>query len=197
TSSRKTAIELWHTSIPEGDRIQLAKTLFCVENPPGTEHVAGSQDQLGMLLPGISKLTYDNGFWPVDIKTVLDDKILSFVERHIWLVALPLRKDGYSPYTGKDVTAEKAARLARATEEIWEGIAAFDVEKWGRATTESFEAQIAMFPNMLSPEMKATVEEYRDVASGWKVTGAGGGGYMVFVSEHPIANAIQVQACRA
>ena len=33
TSSRKKAIELWQSRIPVGDRKQLAKLLFCVENP--------------------------------------------------------------------------------------------------------------------------------------------------------------------
>lgn len=36
TSSRKKAIELWQTAIPAGNREQLAKLLFCVDNPPGT-----------------------------------------------------------------------------------------------------------------------------------------------------------------
>ena len=36
TSSRKKAIELWQTQIPVGNREELAKLLFCVENPPGT-----------------------------------------------------------------------------------------------------------------------------------------------------------------
>ncbi|MDR2233632.1 MAG: adenylyltransferase/cytidyltransferase family protein, partial [Tannerella sp.] len=33
TSSRKKAVELWQTDIPEGDKEKLAKTLFCFENP--------------------------------------------------------------------------------------------------------------------------------------------------------------------
>ena len=196
TSSRKKAIELWHTAIPEGDRIQLAHTLFCVENPPGCAQVAGSQDQLGMLLPGFNKLFYDNGYWPTAIESMTDRETLEFIEGHLWLVALPLRREGYSPFDNQQVTAEGARRLAAATEEIWTAVGRRDAKAWGKATTASFEAQIAMFPAMTTPEIAETIEHYRGTALGWKVTGAGGGGYLVVVSEQPIANALRVHACR-
>lgn len=37
TSSRKKAIDLWQTQIPAGNREELAKLLFCVDNPLGTK----------------------------------------------------------------------------------------------------------------------------------------------------------------
>ncbi|MBO4620688.1 MAG: adenylyltransferase/cytidyltransferase family protein [Victivallales bacterium] len=197
TSSRKKAVELWHTSIPAGDRVQLAHTLFCVDNPPGTVNISGSQDQLGILLPGFNKLNYDNGYWPVSIDSLTDNETLEFIERHLFLVALPLRQDGYTPLAKTHVTAEGARRLAEATETIWAAVQAKDVKAWGRATTASFEAQIAMFPSMMSPEMAETIEQYRGTVCGWKITGAGGGGYLVVISETPIAHAIQVHACRS
>ena len=45
--------------------------------------------------------------------------------------------------------------------------------------------------------MTEAIEKYRDVAFGWKITGAGGGGYWVMISEKPIPNAIRIHACRA
>ena len=197
TSSHQKAVELWHTAIPEGDRVQLAHTLFCVENPPGTVNVSGAQDQLGILLPGFNKLNFDNGYWPVSIESMTDSATLEFLETHLYLVALPLRRDGYTPFANQQVTAEGVKRLASATEAIWSAVKAKDVKTWGRATTASFEAQIAMFPAMMSPEMAETIEQYRDVAWGWKVTGAGGGGYLVVVSERPIENALRIRACRS
>ena len=197
TSSHQKAVELWHTAIPEGDRVQLAHTLFCVENPPGTTSVSGSQDQLGILLPGFNKLDYDNGFWPVAIESITDRETLEFIERHLYLVALPLRRDGYTPFAGMKVTAEGVRRLAVATEAIWEAVKRHDVVAWGKATTESFEAQIAMFPAMMSPEMEETIKQYRGTVCGWKITGAGGGGYLVVISKTPISHAIQVSVCRS
>ncbi|MCQ2404314.1 MAG: adenylyltransferase/cytidyltransferase family protein [Lentisphaeria bacterium] len=196
TSSRQKAIELWHTAIPEGDRVQLAHTLFCVENPPGTVNVAGSQDQLGMLLPGFNKLNYDGDYWPASIESLCDEETLRFLEEHVYLLGLPLRRDGYSPYEGMTLQAALASALATATQSIWDAVKARDVVAWGRATTASFQAQLAMFPKMMSPEMSEAIERYRGVACGWKITGAGGGGYLVLISEKPIPNAIRVHVCR-
>ena len=63
------------------------------------------------------------------------------------------------------------------------------------ATTASFKAQIAMFPSMLTPEAKETIEAYRNDILGWKITGAGGGGYLVMITDKEIPNTIQVHAC--
>lgn len=62
TSSRKKAIELWQTDIPDGDKEKLARTLFCFENPPGTQYVSGSQDSLGITMPGLNKFHYEGGY---------------------------------------------------------------------------------------------------------------------------------------
>jgi len=148
------------------------------------------------MMPGFNKLNYDNGYWPKSIDSILDNETLKFFESHIWLVALPLRRDGYTPFTETHISAEGAKRLAEATEAIWSAVKAHDAAAWGRATTEAFEAQTAMFPSMISPEMTEAIQQYKDVALGWKITGAGGGGYWVLISEKPVPNAIQIHACR-
>ena len=93
TSSRKKAIELWQTDIPEGDKEKLAKTLFCYENPPGTPYISGSQDSLGIVMPGLNKYEYNGEYWPESIESVLEDDILSWIEKVIWLLPLYPRAD--------------------------------------------------------------------------------------------------------
>ena len=193
TSSRKKAIELWQSEIPVGDPEQLAKTLFCVENPPGTERISGSQDQLGLLMPGLNKLNYDNGYWPVSIDSVLDDGILNFVEKNLWLVQLPQREDNYDVFANMNVNPASSRKLAETTSAVWQAILKKDVKAWGENTCAAFEAQLEMFPNMITESAKNVIDSYKDIARGWKLTGAGGGGYLCLISDKAIPNAIQIR----
>ena len=196
TSSRKKAIDLWQTQFPVGDREQLARLLFCVENPPGTKAVSGSQDQLGLLLPGLNKLNYDNGYWPVSIESVTDDAVLNFIADKLWLVALPQRQRDYDVLANTSVNPVSSKKLADATERCWQAMLNGDAKGWGEATRTCFEAQLEMYPNMLTADVSEAVGRYRSGAYGWKLTGCGGGGYLILVSDGEIPNAIKVQPCR-
>ena len=197
TSSRKKAIELWHTNIPEGDKEMLARTLFCFENPPGTKYVSGSQDSLGIVLPGLNRFHYSNGdYWPEKIEKVVADDILEWIEQRVWLVPLYPRKSSYDVLAGTCINEEYAESLSVASEACWRAILNKDAEGWGRALVASFEAQLKMFPNMAPVEVREALEPYRSQVLGWKLSGAGGGGYLVFVSEKPVKNAIQIRIRR-
>ena len=55
------------------------------------------------------------------------------------------------------------------------------------------EAQIRLFPKMMTPDVRAAIKQYGTQATGWKLSGAGGGGYLVLVSERAIPGAIQIK----
>ena len=55
-----------------------------------------------------------------------------------------------------------------------------------------FEAQVRMFPNMMNAGVAELIAKYKDKALGWKLSGAGGGGYLILVSEKPIENGSQI-----
>lgn len=193
TSSRKKAIELWQTDIPEGDKEKLARTLFCFENPPGTKYVSGSQDSLGIVLPGLNRLYYNGDYWPESIESITDRELLGWIEERLWLVPLSPRHAEYDVLANTRINEADAKRLSQAAEVCWQALKAKDVIAWGRAASDSFEAQVAMFPNMIVPEVLTTLESYKSSVLGWKISGAGGGGYLVLVSEQPIEKAIQIR----
>ena len=195
TSSRKKAIELWQTQIPAGNREQLAKLIFCVENPPGAKTVSGSQDQLGILLPGLNKLNYNNGYWPVSIESITGDETLKYIAEHLYLLQLPQRKRNYDVLGNTNINSVSAQKLADATERCWVAMKAHDTIEWGKATTDCFAAQLEMYPAMSTSEVQAAIDQYHDQAYGWKLTGAGGGGYLILISDAPIPNAIKVIPC--
>jgi len=71
-----------------------------------------------------------------------------------------------------------------------------DIKAFGTAFRRSFEAQIAMFPHMVDEEIMATISRYKDKAWGWKLSGAGGGGYIILVSDLPVEGAMQIRIRR-
>ena len=196
SSTRRHAIELWHTDVPPGDKEHLAKLLFCFENPPGSKIIAGSQDALGIILPSLNKLEYDGEYWPKHITSVDDEATLSWIERHLYLVTLEPRESGYDVLDQTRINERLANDLADAAEQCWNSILNYDLKSFGKYFRASFEAQIAMFPGMIDDFILRTIDKYKDRAYGWKLSGAGGGGYLILVSEKPISGAMQIKIRR-
>lgn len=202
SSTRKAAIELWKTQIPDGNRELLAKTLFCFENPPGTKEVAGSQDAIGLVFPGLNRIFYGepNSYWPSNIETLTIEETLSWLEAHLWLLPLGQREDGYSVLENTHIGKESATALANAANALFQAALNQDAITLGQSMTASFEAQIAMFPNMTSDHINQTINEIYAMhpwVLGHKLSGAGGGGYLVLFAEHPIPNTLQIKIRRA
>lgn len=196
TSTRKKAIELWRTTLPGGNPEQIAKVLFACENPPGTTEVAGSQDAIGIVFPGLNKLHYAGHYWPDHIQSVHDEAIMSWLEHHLYLVPLGPRASAYAVLAETRITPASALALAQAAEQVWTAALRRDLPAFGEHFQKSFAAQIEMFPHMMDAGIWQTIHQYRERALGWKLSGAGGGGYLVMVAEQPIAGAIQVKIRR-
>lgn len=197
SSTRRKAIELWHTEIPSGDKEKLAKTLFSYDNPPGTEVISGSQDALGIVLPGLNKLDYRGEYWPCTIHSIVEESILRFLEAHLFLVTLGPRTSAFSVLEGTKIDSAGAKRLAEAADDCWKAIISKNLAAFGVAFTRSFDAQAAMFPNMVDEGIRNIVERYRSRAQGWKLSGAGGGGYLILVSDKEIENTIRIKVRRS
>lgn len=197
SSTRRNAIDLWGSQLPLGDPAKLAKILFCYDNPPGKQEISGSQDSIGIVFPGLAKADYNGEYWPKKIDTNHEEDILSFAENLFYLLPLGPREDGYSVLSNTHISTEGAKALAVATERCWEALLAKNAVKFGQHFRESFEAQIAMFPNMVNPSILGLIETYRDRTLGWKISGAGGGGYLILVSERPIEDTLRVVVRRA
>ena len=196
SSSRRRAIELWQTDIPAGDREKLAKILFAFENPPGTEIFAGSQDSIGIVFPGLNRLDYAGNYWPKKITAQPDEKILDWLERHLYLISLGQRVAGFDVFNGKSITPPKVRALADAANGCWNAMQKLDLAEFGRQFRASFEAQVALFPAMSNPAIRKMIRQYEKNALGWKLSGAGGGGYLVLVSATPVPGALQLKIRR-
>lgn len=191
TSTRRTALKLWGQRLPVGPLEKTAWTLFCCDNPPGRELISGSQDAIGIVYPGLARAHYSGAYWPDRIEHVLTEDVLRFIETHLYLLPLGPRGPEFDVLGDTHIDASRARALAIATDQCWDAISAADPRAFGKALTAAFDAQIEMFPRMVTAAVLDTIEQVRGHASGWKVSGAGGGGYLIAASEKPIDKAIR------
>lgn len=195
-STRNHMRELWGAKIPPGNYEKLAKILFCYDNPPGTKIISGAQDSIGLVFPGLAYAYFDGGYWPKYFEHRLDESLLCFVENALYLIPLGPRYADFDVMANTFFDRAHAKALADATEENWNAILNQDIVKFGNTLRAMFDAQVAMFPAMMNERVTEVINKYRDRALGWKLTGAGGGGYLILASDKPIPHAVRVIARR-
>jgi len=196
SSTRVKALDLWGPRLPAGDPEKLAKILFCYDNPPGKPFISGSQDTIGIVYPGLNISHYAGEYWPARIESLHDEAAIQFVERSLYLVPLGPRGKEYDVLSKTFISRDGAKALADAALSCWDAILRQDLPAFGRSFRAAFEAQIAMFPLMFNDAVAEMIAAYRERALGWKLSGAGGGGYLILVSDQPIEKAIRIHIRR-
>ncbi len=194
TSTRKKAIELWNNHLPMEKPEKLAKTLFRYDNDPGTKEVSGSQDSIGITMPGINRFYYEKGkYWPSKFDTISDLQTIRWLEDKLYMITLWPRPDGYNVLANTHINSTNVRKLAEAADLTWEGLEARDLTIFCKGFLNSFHSQVRMFPAMINPAIENIIDQYRKVASAWKLSGAGGGGYLILISEKNIPNAFRIK----
>jgi glycerol-3-phosphate cytidylyltransferase-like family protein len=196
SSTRRVAVDLWGPRLPVDNLEKLSRILFCCDNPPGTKYVSGAQDTIGIVYPGLARSDYDGDYWPTEVEHVVDESILHFVEQALYLRPLGPRGAEYDVLKDTHISPEGARALAEAAADCWQAILEQDIQAFGETLRRSFEAQIAMFPSMVNDRVRELIAQYEDQALGWKLSGAGGGGYLILVSDKPIARGLRVHVRR-
>ncbi len=193
SSTRAAAMELWGSALPVTEDLeQQARILFRYDNPPGSEYVTGSQDALGIVLPGLNRLYYSGGHWPERIDRTLSDGVLGWLEDRLYLVASPNRAEHFDVLGGTQLDAEKVRRYAQAVDRCYDALTARDLSALAEGFNEAFRNKAALFPRTLSNGMDEFIRPYQAQALGCSLSGCGGGGYVVVLSETPIENAVRV-----
>ncbi|MCK3684444.1 adenylyltransferase/cytidyltransferase family protein [Maribellus sp. YY47] len=193
TSSRKVALELWGDRYPEGDPVRNAQLLFGAENPPGSEYIAGTQDHIGLLLPGISRLDYDGKFWPKHIENTIDTETCNWLSSVLNFAPLQPRPEGYDPIQKRNLDSKIIRRLGESGKACYEAILKKDVHQLGESMKATFLAWSEMLPytvpGWVMQEMEAN---YFPKYSG-AITSGSGGGYVVFPSEEEIEGTFKIK----
>ena len=193
TSSRNVAIELWGNQLPQGDPVRNAKLLFGAENPPGSEYISGSQDQLGLLVPGISRLDYNGTYWPENIENTVDRETCDWLSRVLHLVPLQPRPEGYNPILEKNLEIQLVKRLADSGVYCFEAIQKKDVTLLGEAMKETFLTWRKMLPGTVPDWLMEEMETNYFPGYTGAITSGSGGGYIIFPSEKEIDGTLKIK----
>ena len=193
TSSRNVAIELWGNQLPEGDPLRNAKLLFGAENPPGSEYISGSQDQIGLLVPGISRLDYNGSFWPQNIENTVDRETCEWLSGVLNLVPLQPRPEGYNPILEKNLEISLVKRLADSGMNCFEAIQKKDVAMLGEAMKETFLTWRSMLPGTVPDWAMEEMEANYFPRYPGAITSGSGGGYIIFPSEKEVEGTLKIK----
>ncbi len=196
TSTRNAAKKIWPYELPLQKSEKVAEILFKFENEPGSEIISGAQDAIGMCLPGLNRHYYDGKYWPQKFEAIHDNDILNWLEDHIYMVLLWPRPNGLDLLKKTHILHDNVKHLTDAAENCWQAIKNKDLDKFASAFLDSFQAQVRMFPAMVNDKVKEAIAKYRHQAKAWKLAGAGGGGYLILVSDRPIKDAMRIKIRR-
>jgi len=153
--------------------------------------VSGSQDSIGITMPGINRFFYDEGkYWPSKFETISDVSIIKWLEERLYMVTLWPRPADFVVLENTNISADNVKRLTDAAEMAWDGLIRKDLSLFTKGFSSSFNSQVTMFPRMMTEKIAKVIDSHRDKALAWKLSGAGGGGYLILISEKEIPNAI-------
>jgi cytidyltransferase-like protein len=193
TSSRKVAINIWGNQYPSGNPLNNAKILFGAENPPGSKYIAGSQDQIGLLNPGISRLFYNGDYWPEKIESTIDKETCEWLSTVLHLIPLDPRPDGYDPIKEKNLIFGNIKELGEAGEQCWQSIIKKDIVGLGKSMTKTFYAWKKILPCTVPDIIMKEMETNYFPNYYGAITSGSGGGYIVVVSDNEIDGAIKIR----
>jgi hypothetical protein len=198
--TRNVALELWHGVLPAGDPQQLVQQLYEAENQ-GKAEPSGSQDMIGLVYPGISRLDYDfahrGGVFPRHIESNNDPQVAAWLGRVIHILAVNQRPEGYNPLETKNLDPGWIARLGQSGRDCYDAILARDTAGLGASLNECMRCWEAILPGTvrhrtIQIDLPGLLRHYQSRYPGAMYSGCGGG-YLYVVSEEPVPGAFRVK----
>ncbi len=199
SGTRKVAQRVWGQRLPAGEPAALVRQLYAAENE-GKSEPSGSQDMIGLIYPGISRLDYDaaveGGVFPAHIESCTDPRAAAWLEKVIHFLPVMQRPAGYNPLGIKNLVPDWVARLGRSGSDCFRAILAQDVGALGASFNECMVCWEALLPQVvrhdaIQIDLMALLTWYQRRYPGAMYSGCGGG-YLLVCSEQPVPGSFQV-----
>lgn len=200
SGTRKVAAQLWGGRLPERPREELVRELYRAENGD-REEPSGSQDMIGLIYPGVSRLDYDarveGGYFPAHIESNCDPEVGRWLERVLHLVPVQQRPAGYNPLGIRNLDPGWIARLGRTGKGCFAAIVAGDLRGLAGSMNECMECWEAILPHTvrhpsIELDLKRILSYYQQRYAGAMYSGCGGG-YALVAADEPVPGAMKVR----
>jgi len=200
SGTRKVALKLWNGVLPDRDPAELVRELYHAENRDKPEP-SGSQDMVGLVYPGVSRLDYDpaveGGFFPAHIESNCDPAVARWVEEVFHLVPIQQRPEGYSPLGEKNLDPEWIRQLGETGKACFDAIVNRDLRGLGASMRHCMQCWEAILPHTvrhptIGIDLKTILNFYQRRYAGAMYSGCGGG-YAIVVSEEPVPGSMKIR----
>jgi hypothetical protein len=199
SGTRKVALELWGGALPDRPPEELVRELYRAEND-GKAEPSGSQDMIGLIYPGVSRLDYDarheGGFYPAHIESCCDPAITGWLRQVLQLVPVNQRPAGYNPLGVKHLDPAWIQRLGESGRSCYDAIVRRDIAALGASMNSCMECWEAILPQTvrhpaITIDLKGLLCAFQARYPGAMYSGCGGG-YLMVAAEEDVPGAFRV-----
>ena len=199
-STRRIALEMWKNKIPDGDPEEFVRELYYAENK-GVAEPSGTQDMIGLVYPGISRIDYDynchGGYFPKHIESNTDSEIAKWLEEVIHILPVAPRPDGYNPLEQKNLDPKWIGRLGNSGKDCYDAILNKDLPGLGASFNECMKCWEIILPQTvkhpaLTIDLLQLLNYYQSKFPGAMYSGCGGG-YLYVASKEPIPGSFNIK----
>ena len=200
TSTRKIARKLWGERLPERPPEELVRELYEEENKDRTDP-SGSQDMVGLVYPGVSRIDYDfgceGGIFPARVESNTNPVVAKWIQHVIHIVPVAQRPAGYSPLDEKNIDPSWVRRLGASGRACYDAIGARHLRGLQESMNECMDAWQALLPGTvrhrtITVDLEGILRHYRSEYGGAMYSGCGGG-YLFVATERDVPGSFGVR----
>jgi hypothetical protein len=200
SGTRAVAMRLWKGRLPRRPKEDLVRELYRAENA-GKAEPSGSQDMVGLIYPGISRLDYDfrveGGVFPARVESLNEARPARWLERVLHILPIQPRPEGYHPLGTKRLDPGWIARLGRTGRDCFDAIRLRNLAALGASMNECMACWEHILPctvrhPLVTVDLAGLLRAYQRRYAGAMYSGCGGG-YLFVAADEPVPGAFQVQ----
>jgi hypothetical protein len=200
SSTRKVAQQLWPGGLPQGDPAELVRQLYHAENM-GLAEPSGSQDMVGLIYSGISRIDYDfaheGGYFPVQVESNNDPQVAGWLDEVIYILPVMPRPQGYKPLGIQNLDPRWVQRLGQTGKDCYNAIVARDLQALGASFNACMLCWETLLPHVvrhptIKLDLMGLLGYYQKRYAGAMFSGSGGG-YFYVASNEPVPGAFHAR----